>query len=197
MQQVGQFAGELHATGAGPHNRQALQGALLLLEPLHELLQAIHIRQAAEAEAVLLHTGDAVAGGLTAGGDHQFAVVQLAPGFGGELLGGGVDLAHALLQPHHAFAGQQLAVARSDLPAPQLLAEQLIEQGQKQEPLLWFDQQYRCVGGCSRQLQGGAQSAETASDHHNRLLFGLGWRHWFRSGGWCCANPNQQLRARK
>jgi hypothetical protein len=30
------------------------------------------------------------------------------------------------------------------------------------------------VGRRSRQLQGRAQPAETASYHHNRLLFGLG-----------------------
>ncbi len=82
LQHIGQLAGQFHAAGACPHHRQPLQRPCLLPEPLHKVLQPIHIRKAAEEEGVLPHPGHREGGGLAAGGDHQSPVAEGMAGLG-------------------------------------------------------------------------------------------------------------------
>ena len=186
-QHVGQLAGQFHAAGTGPHDRQALQGLAPLAQLLHQGLQPFHVRQAAEADGVFVHPGDAEALQSRSRGQHQLAVGELAPGGGVQEPVAAVDLHHRIPQPGDAAAGQQGVVAGGDLPAAQFAAQQLIQQGQKQKFSVGLDQQQGGVLPLFGQGQGGVEPTESATHDGDRRgeLTGALRARWSAAHGLC------------
>ena len=172
LDQVSEFAGQLHTGGASPHHRQALQRASRMAELLHQVLEALHIDEVAEAEAVDVRARYTEELGTPPRGDHQAAIGKAATAGGVDLLLAGIDAIDPVLQPAHPLAGQQGVVAGGDLPAPQFAAEQLVEQRQKQEALLRFDQQNRRMATALGEGQSGVEAGEAPPDDDDRRTAG-------------------------
>ena len=128
---VGELAGQLHPGGPCPHHGDALQGAPLVFQVGQQMLEPLHIGQAAEAEAVAVGPWHRKGVALGARGDHQPAIGEATARRGVELMAVGIDPLHPVLQPGQAAARQQAVVAGGDFPAAQFAAEQLVEQRQK------------------------------------------------------------------
>ena len=144
-QQIGQLAGQLNPTGARTDDGNALLGASSLPQSFDQLIQALHIGQGAEEQAMLLGPGHPEGFISPPGGQHQLAELEAAAAGRLHLMAVGVYCRDPIPQPGHATAGEQGVVAGANFPAAQLAAEQLVEQGQKQEALARFDQQDRRV----------------------------------------------------
>jgi len=185
-QQIGQLAGQFDAAGAGPHDPNPLQGRLLGVELFNPALDLGDVLQGAKADGVLADPRDAIGLQLAATGNHGAAVGQLASAVRRDRAVGAVDARGPLLDPNHAGARQEFAVAGGDLPAFQLSAEQFVEQGQKEKVLAGLEQHHRRVLCGGRQLQSGIETTEATADHHNSCGLNLGWGHgrrWRRRPG--------------
>ena len=121
--QVGEFAGQFHTGRAASHHREALQGTARAGEVAHQILQPLHIGEAAEAETMAVRPGDAERVGACPGGQHQALPGNTPPRLGVEATGRQVDPQHPVLQPGNPPAGEKAVVAGGDFPAPQFTAE--------------------------------------------------------------------------
>ena len=173
--QVGQLAGQFHPGGATPHHGQPLQGPPRFGQLGEQVLQALHISQAAEAHGVAFRPRHAEGVGGRAGGQHQAPPGQGGAGRGLQGAGRQVDPLHPVLQPAHAMAGQERVVAGGDLPAAQFTAQQLVEQWQKQELFTGLHQQHRRVVALLGEGKGCVQPSESAAHHHHGAGCPQGW----------------------
>ena len=166
-QQIGQLAGQFHPTGARTDDGNALLVASSLPQSFDQLIQAFHIGQGAEEQAMLPGPGHPEGFIATTGGQHQLAELDAAAAGHVHLMAVGVYRRNPIPQPGHATAGEQGVVAGANFPAAQLAAEQLVEQGQKQEALARFDQQDRRVVTLAGQGQSRVETSEaTTGDYH-------------------------------
>ena len=173
--QIGQFAGQFHSRGAAPHHRQPLQGTAGLGQLGQQLLEALHIAEAAEAEGVAIGPGDPEAVGGSPGGQHQAFPAEAAAPRGLDGAACQVDPLDPVLQPAHALTRQHLVVAGGDLPAAQFAAQQFVEQGKEEEALARLHQQHRRVVALLGDGQGRVETAEPAAHHDHRAGCSLGW----------------------